>query len=198
MSELVERSIRHAYAVHRIELDEYQEQRVRDALIDAEVLLRHVVKDVRLHLGLSGRRAGKAVTAGVAQTAVEYMKTVISEEKKMSQPDPIPNDGPSIHDLLIADYERDAEALGIQEFGQIAAGLRERKRIGVETYGVALQPNNGRDMLQDAYEEVLDLLTYLRGAVEEDQVSESLALAFSAADDVAFYLQQVINKKGTK
>lgn len=43
----------------------------------------------------------------------------------------------------------------------------QRHQKGVETYGVPLQPFNGRDALQDAYEECLDMAVYLRQAIEE-------------------------------
>lgn len=65
---------------------------------------------------------------------------------------PTPNDGPSCHDLVIADLE-------------------ERKAHGLKKYGSPLQPNNGRSMLQDAYEEILDMAAYLRGALEEERLN---------------------------
>jgi len=58
------------------------------------------------------------------------------------QPQPIPNDLPTMHDLVIASIE-------------------ERRAIGISRYGQALQPHNGRDTLQDAIDEVLDLAVYL-------------------------------------
>jgi len=67
---------------------------------------------------------------------------------------PIPNDGPSCHDLVRED-------------------LLERKEHGLRKYDSLLQPNNGRSMLQDAYEEVLDLAVYLRGALEEERQKKS-------------------------
>jgi len=45
--------------------------------------------------------------------------------------------------------------------------MRARKKLGMERYGVPLRPNNGRDALQDAYEEALDLAVYLKQAIEE-------------------------------
>ena len=45
--------------------------------------------------------------------------------------------------------------------------LDERMRKGVETYGMPLRAWNGRDALQDAYEEALDLCCYLRQAIQE-------------------------------
>jgi hypothetical protein len=64
------------------------------------------------------------------------------------QPPPVPNDRPAIADLVIAD-------------------MAERKRIGTERYGTPLQAGNGRDALVDAYQEALDLVVYLRQAIEE-------------------------------
>lgn len=66
----------------------------------------------------------------------------------MEQPPPIPNTSTPIVDLVMQD-------------------MQERKRLGIQRYGVALQANNGRDALRDAYEEALDLAIYLRQAMEE-------------------------------
>jgi hypothetical protein len=66
----------------------------------------------------------------------------------VDQPPPAPNERPHIADLVIAD-------------------IQERKRLGVERYGVALQPHNGRDALVDAYQEQLDHVKYLRQEIEE-------------------------------
>jgi hypothetical protein len=65
-----------------------------------------------------------------------------------AQPEPIPNDGPSMHDLVIED-------------------MKTRKEFGLNKYGTTLQANNGRDALRDAYEEALDLTVYLRQLLEE-------------------------------
>ena len=45
--------------------------------------------------------------------------------------------------------------------------LLMRQALGVERYGTSLYPHNGRDALQDAYEEVLYLGLYLRQCIEE-------------------------------
>lgn len=49
----------------------------------------------------------------------------------------------------------------------VKADLDERDRVGTKTYGVRLQPGNGRNALQDAYEEALDQALYLKQAIEE-------------------------------
>lgn len=64
------------------------------------------------------------------------------------QPPPVPNDRPSVWDLVIAD-------------------MRERDGVGQARYGTPLQAHNGRDALVDAYQEALDLVVYLRQAIEE-------------------------------
>jgi hypothetical protein len=45
--------------------------------------------------------------------------------------------------------------------------MADRLKLGIERYGTGLQGHNGRDMLQDAYEEALDLCVYLRGVIYE-------------------------------
>ena len=69
------------------------------------------------------------------------------------QPPPVPNDRPAIADLVMAD-------------------LAERKRIGIERYGVPLQAGNGRNPLVDAYQESMDQTLYLRQAIEEQHVHQ--------------------------
>jgi hypothetical protein len=61
---------------------------------------------------------------------------------------PVPNDGPSIHDLVTADIEA-------------------RKTLGLNKYGTLLQAHNGRRGLKDVYEELLDAVCYLRQVLEE-------------------------------
>ncbi len=50
---------------------------------------------------------------------------------------------------------------------QVMIDLTERMEMGIKTYGEALRANNGRDALQDAYEEALDLACYLKQAMIE-------------------------------
>ncbi len=45
--------------------------------------------------------------------------------------------------------------------------LETRTQVGIQRYGTALQPFNGRDALRDAYVEALDLACYLRQAIAE-------------------------------
>lgn len=66
----------------------------------------------------------------------------------LDQPTPTPNSSKPIWELVIAD-------------------MQERDRVGTEKYGTPLQAHNGRDALLDAYAEALDLVVYLRQAIEE-------------------------------
>lgn len=66
---------------------------------------------------------------------------------------PTPNDKQPIQDMVIED-------------------ILERKEHGIRKYGTPVQAGNGRDMLLDAYEEVMDLAVYLRGALEEGKEFE--------------------------
>ena len=61
---------------------------------------------------------------------------------------PIVNDKPILQEMVIED-------------------MAKRLELGIERYGTGLQADNGRDMLQDAYEEALDLCVYLRGIMYE-------------------------------
>lgn len=67
---------------------------------------------------------------------------------EQEQPAPVRQEGPDVQSMVMVD-------------------LATRRRIGIQRYGIALQPYNGRDMLRDAYEEALDLAIYLRGAIAE-------------------------------
>lgn len=68
----------------------------------------------------------------------------------IAQPAPVANDFPAVWPLVMKD-------------------MIDRDQLGRKRYGVPLQPFNGRDALRDAYEEALDLVVYLRQALEERQ-----------------------------
>lgn len=83
-----------------------------------------------------------------AEVAAAEATEALRAEQAWGQPAPVPNDGASMHDLVIAD-------------------MASRKAFGLAKYGTPLQIGNGRDGLQDAYEEALDLIVYLRQEIEE-------------------------------
>jgi hypothetical protein len=69
-------------------------------------------------------------------------------QREGDQPLPKTNVYPQIATLVIADIEA-------------------RRELGIQRYGTALQPYNGRDALRDAYEELLDGACYLRQLMYE-------------------------------
>lgn len=79
------------------------------------------------------------------------------------QPKPKPNDGASIHDLVIAD-------------------VQQRKDFGLEKYGTLLQAGNLRDAIKDSYEEILDHVCYMRAYLEETK--DSVVITRTAAEEV--------------
>lgn len=73
---------------------------------------------------------------------------VVDAPRDGDQPLPTPGEGVDIQTLVVYD-------------------IAERRKVGIQRYGMALRPNNGRDALRDAYEEALDLAMYLRQAIAE-------------------------------
>ena len=66
--------------------------------------------------------------------------------KNAKQPKSIPNDNPYIWDLVTVD-------------------IKERNEFGARKHGTRLHGLNGYDALEDAYEEALGLVSYLRQAL---------------------------------
>lgn len=83
-----------------------------------------------------------------ADGSINVIESLRKDREGDTQPMPIPSDAPIAH-LMVQD------------------DLEARLAIGIERYGQPLQPFNGRDSLQDAYEEALDLVVYLKTAIYE-------------------------------
>lgn len=88
------------------------------------------------------------------------------KQRPGDQPLPEENDEPFVQDRLMAFIER-------------------RKQVGIERYGTALQPHNGRDAMLDAFEEAVDLAVYLAQVLierdgklpgEEDEAAPEVTL----------------------
>lgn len=71
----------------------------------------------------------------------------------MTQPDPTPNGGEPMWDKVI-------EFCAGRLPASLIADMQARDALGRERYGTPLQAHNGRDALQDAYDEALDLCVY--------------------------------------
>lgn len=80
----------------------------------------------------------------------------------MSQQPPVKNGYPHVADQVIKE-------------------IYLRKKLGTHNYGCALQPFNGRNALQDAYEESIDQSLYLKQALIEREEMISLLHAMANA-----------------
>ncbi len=102
------------------------------------------------------------------------------KDRPGDQPLPVPNDGPSMHDLVCADLEGRWTA---RLSPRIVSDMQARKQLGLERYGSLLQAHNGRDALLDLYEELEDAVVYAkqvqveRGTVDIGTVYDSLITA---------------------
>lgn len=109
-----------------------------------------------------------------------------------AQPAPVRNDGPCVQDLVIEDLKTFTPT---QQFGGVAdvavafvsADIEARKTQGLQKYGTLLQPNNGRDAVVDAYQEVIDGVQYLRQAKEEGL--PYVDIAYRAAVELALHIR---------
>lgn len=84
------------------------------------------------------------------------------------QPLPVENDQPFVQDLISVDLENMRAQMGETITDLMLAAVEERRALGEQRYKVkGLQPHNGRDMLRDAFEELLDSMVYLRAVCME-------------------------------
>lgn len=58
---------------------------------------------------------------------------------------------------------------------RVITDINERRLLGIQRYGTALQPHNGRDALRDLYEELLDGAMYAKQLMVERQTSSLMA-----------------------
>lgn len=72
------------------------------------------------------------------------------------EPAPVENNNPAIWDLVLQD-------------------MKDRDKFGLNKYGTRLQPFNGRNVLRDLYQELLDGAVYVRQLIfEQENPSEKL------------------------
>lgn len=104
------------------------------------------------------------------QLAVAKEKLRRLEASRPEQPAPRPGEG----DVMAELEER----------------VRQRRERGLATYGIALQRFNGRDALEDAIDEALDMAAYLlQEQGERDQLQAELAAAIARVKELEKLLQ---------
>jgi hypothetical protein len=74
---------------------------------------------------------------------------------------------PPIWDLVISDFRKhyfgdDKTVSGIQQL------MSDRNLFGIAKHGIPLKAHNGRSFINDAVQESLDLIVYLRGIIQEN------------------------------
>lgn len=108
------------------------------------------------------------------------------------QPEPVPNDGTPIWELVIKDAE-----VFMKNSEPLIRDMRERDAIGEARYGTRLQAFNGRDALVDAYQESLDLCVYLRQYLEEHkEYGSGVFTAYAEALGVCYSIKRVLDQRG--
>lgn len=85
----------------------------------------------------------------------------------VAQPAPVPVDpkGRETWHVVVRDFEARLPDDAARHL--LVSDARERHRLGVHRYRMALGPHNGRNSLVDAYQEALDKVVYLRNALLE-------------------------------
>lgn len=78
---------------------------------------------------------------------------------RVLNPPPVKTEGPSVHDLVVADLQDGRHAA-------VVAAILDRRALGLAKYGTILQVGNRRDHRRDAIQEAGDLVCYLRAEVE--------------------------------
>jgi len=68
----------------------------------------------------------------------------------VKEPEPVKNELPAIWDLVMQD-------------------IKDRDQFGEKKYGTRLQPFNGRNVLKDLYQELLDSVVYVRQLIYEQE-----------------------------
>lgn len=63
----------------------------------------------------------------------------------------------------------------------VVKDMEERRRHGIDKYGVPVREDNGRDHLVDAYQEALDLCVYLRAEIERRSRTGETSIPCSSA-----------------
>lgn len=78
----------------------------------------------------------------------------------------IPDDPPSPKTTNLSTPESAPTGNGTEIWPLVIEDMQQRDSFGREKYGTPLRAENGRNMLVDAYQEVLDLAVYLRGEIQ--------------------------------
>jgi hypothetical protein len=92
----------------------------------------------------------------------------------LDQVNSTPNNNVAVWDEVVKDFDGvcDYECISSKIHDLVSNDMIDRNRVGISKYGTPLQPHNGRDALLDAYQELLDLVVYMKQAMIEAEKSE--------------------------
>jgi len=116
------------------------------------------------------------------------------KQREGDQPLPTITEGVlDIQSRVIQDIISETYIAHDRSASKLITDITERREVGITRYGTALQPNNGRDALRDAYEEAIDLCMYLKQMIVERQMARGVAgtleIAYQQALLLAVYLK---------
>jgi hypothetical protein len=101
---------------------------------------------------------------GVRLEALSRLKNLeLDMSAATPEPKPVPNNHPAIADVVAAELVALHEPMA----REVATDVMARKAFGLAKYGTPLQPFNGRNTLNDLYQELVDAVKYARVALYE-------------------------------
>jgi hypothetical protein len=100
------------------------------------------------------------------------------------EPKPVNSDDnqPVLWDLVIEDFKEKVNSTN--RFDGLIELMKERDNFGFQKYGVHLKNKNGRSFKNDALQEGLDLLVYLKGILRGQHSPADMWLLENAYEDV--------------
>jgi len=108
------------------------------------------------------------------------------------QAPPVPNDRPASWDLVLDRLRQKGlsrpSGRDNDDIWSLYRLMQERDRLGAARYGVRLQSHNGRDSMQDALEEALDLRVYLENVAQEHPDSTEARMVADEVTDLCLRL----------
>jgi hypothetical protein len=133
---------------------------------------------------------------GLHDKLISELGSVYTNTAARPEPPPTNNEHPAIADVVAADFV----ALGNLEGAAVAADIMARKAFGMAKYRTPLQPFNGRDVVNDLYQELLDATKYARVMLYENQYaaeddSEALDL-YEQLKDMTLAVNKIRGENG--
>ncbi len=115
------------------------------------------------------------------------------------QPKPIANEHPALWPIVAAKMQVDHADQA--SCAAVVADMSARHQVGMERYGVPLQPHNGRDALRDMYEELLDARVYWEQVIVENRLATTAHGITRSLENILLCIseaRQIVAKRGKK